>query len=216
MRGAIGPVVLCGVIVVAGGVVYGLQTDRWGPSSQLDHALTRLTHLPVAVGDWHGEDLPHDLEASRSVGVKGYVSRKYTNALTRESVSALVVCGRGGPISVHTPDQCYVRSGFPQLAETTTKQVEVAGRKHAFRVARFGKSGIGGNQMEIYWAWSRDGQSWEAPNDTRMAFARQPFLYKVYVVRNYVAGTRGENAETCVEFMQRALPDFASALVAPE
>lgn len=213
MRSAIGPLVLCLVVVAAAGVVYGIQTDRWGPSSQLEHALSRLPRLPSVIGDWQGEDVPHDAaELDRAGGIKGAVFRNFRNARTRDSVSTLVVCGRGGPISVHTPDICYAGAGYRQLTDAEVREVAVDGHKHAFWVARFGKPGVGATQLEIYWAWSRDGQSWEAPANPRMALARLPALYKFYVVRHFVPGSREENVDTCREFLQRALPEYAAAL----
>ena len=85
-------------------------------------------------------------------------------------------------------------------------------RKDAFRVARFGKPGIVPVQLEIYWAWSRDGRSWEAPDNPRTVLARSPALYKLYVVRQFVAGSRDENVDSCQEFLRRALPEFGTAL----
>ena len=79
-------------------------------------------------------------------------------------------------------------------------------------MARFGKPGVVPVQLEIYWAWSRDGRSWEAPENPRLPLARLPALYKLYVVRQFVAGAREETADPCQEFLRRALPEFGQAL----
>lgn len=212
MRFATGPLLLVIVVVVAAGVVHGVQTDRWRPSPQLEHALGRLPQVPMTVGDWRGEDVPYEANDMARAGIQGCVFRNFRNPRTRESVSVLLVCGRGGPISVHTPDVCYAGAGYRQLTDASVKEVERENRKDTFRVARFGKPGVVPTQLEIYWGWSRDGQSWEAPDNPRTALARSPALYKLYVVRQFVAGSRDENADSCQEFLRRALPEFGVAL----
>ena len=213
MRYAIGPLLMGAVVVGVAGVVHGIQTDRWRPSAQLEHALARLDYVPKASGDWRGEDAPYEADDMARAGIKGCVYREYRNPRTREAVSVLLVCGRGGPISVHTPDVCYAGAGYRQLTDGRTKDVEGGdGRKGTFRVARFGKPGVVPVQLEIYWAWSRDGRSWEAPENPRLPLARLPALYKLYVVRQFVAGAREETADPCQEFLRRALPEFGKAL----
>jgi hypothetical protein len=213
VRFTIGPLLLTAVILSVAGVVHGIQTDRWRQSSQLEHALARLGHVPSTMGDWRGEDVPHEADDMARAGIKGCVFRSYQNPRTREVVSVLLVCGRGGPISVHTPDVCYAGAGYRQVTESRTKDVEWGdGRKGTFNVARFAKPGVVPTQLEIYWGWSRDGRSWESPENPRLTLARSPALYKLYVVRQFVAGTREETANPAADFLRRALPDLGQAL----
>jgi hypothetical protein len=214
VRLAIGPLILCLVVVVAAGAVHGVRTDRWSPSPQLQHALGNLARVPPTVGDWGGEDLPYEPKDMEGAGIKGCVFRSYRNPHSREVVSVLIVCGRGGPISVHTPDVCYAGAGYRQLTDAKAKDVGVGGQRNAFWVARFGKPGVVPVQLEIYWAWSRDGRTWEAPENPRTALARSPALHKMYVVRQFAPGSREESADSCQEFLQRALGDFGAALSA--
>lgn len=215
-RSTVGPVLLCLVFVIAVGVVHGVQTDRWRASPRLERALARLPHVPMNVGDWRGEDIPHEARDLVQAGIKGGIFRNFQNPRTRESVSILLVCGRGGPISVHTPDVCYAGAGYRQLTDARLKEVAGDNRQDTFRVARFGKAGVVPTQLEIYWAWSRDGQSWEAPDNPRAALARSPALYKLYVVRQFAVGSREENVDSCQEFLRRALPEFSAALAPTE
>ena len=125
----------------------------------------------------------------------------------------LLVCGRGGPISVHTPDICYEGAGYRQLAPEKPKTLESGeGHTDAFNVARFGKPGVVPTQMEIYWGWSRDGVTWQAPSNPRVSLARLPALYKMYIVREFTPGSRAENAETCEAFLRRVLPVIRQTL----
>src|SRR4029079_19063280 len=141
-------------------------------------------------------------------GIRGGVFRRYTNSKTGESISMMIVCGRGGPITVHTPDICYASAGFRQLAPEQRKEVNTgASQSDSFYVARFGNpSAVAPTQMEIYWTWSRDGRSWRAPDNPRFSFARVPALFKIYVVREFAPKSRAEALESCEEFIRQALP----------
>jgi len=210
--------VLVAVVLVGTlGVVHGIYSDRWGPSGQLQQSLTALDGgVPTTFGDWVSEENESDPEMMARAGIKGWVSRRYTNVRTRETVSFLVVCGRGGPLSVHTPDVCYAGAGFAQLTDAKQKDVVEAqegGRTHTFRVARFGKpGGVAQSQLEIYWGWSRDGRVWTAPDSPRMALARFPALYKMYIVREFIPSSKTAAADPCQEFLRRALPELRTKL----
>jgi hypothetical protein len=217
VRYASGPLLVTIVVVGVAGGVHGIQTDRWRQSAQLEHALARLDSVPLVAGDWRGEDAPYEADDMTRAGIKGCVFRVYQNPRTRESVSVLLVCGRGGPISVHTPDVCYAGAGYRQLTDGRTKEIEWgAGQKGTFRVTKFVKPGVVPSQLEIYWGWSRDGRTWDAPENPRMSYARLPALYKLYAVRQFVAGTPGEATDPCKDFLSRALPEFGQALAPSE
>src|SRR5262249_9827140 len=121
MRVASGPILASLVLVGTLGAVHGGFTDRWGPSGPLERGPAALRRVPVAFGDWSGEDVPYEPEDMARAGIKGCVYRRYTHARTREVVSVLLVCGRGGPISVHTPDVCYAGAGYRQVGDERTK-----------------------------------------------------------------------------------------------
>ena len=204
----------CMVLVAAAGGVHGFLTDRWGPSGQLQQAVAQLERVPMSLADWRGEDVPYEAEMLSRAGIKGGVFRRYTNRRTGDSVSVLMVCGRGGPISVHTPDVCYAGAGYRQLAPEVRKGVK-CGDSHQddLYVARFGKPNtVVPTYLEIYWAWSRDGVSWQAPKNPRLSLARAPALYKLYVVREYAANSSRESTPTIEAFLEDALPIIRQAL----
>ena len=175
MRSASGPILVCIVLVASLGAVHGIYTDRWGPSGQLEQAVGGLSRVPSQFGEWAGEDVPYDAEELTRAGIRGGVFRKYTNSRTRESVSFLIVCGRGGPISVHTPDICYAGAGYRQLEREQVRDLDIADEtRHSFKVARFIKPGaMVPAQLEIFWSWSRDGVAWQAPR-TRASRSHAP------------------------------------------
>jgi hypothetical protein len=82
------------------------------------------------------------------------------------------------------------------------------GASYAFKMARFEKpGGIMSGKLEIFWAWSRDGSTWDAPENPRMALARSPALYKLYVVSN-VSPKSVADSGACSNFIRRVLPEF--------
>ena len=214
MRNALGPILVSLALVLAMGVVHGIYTDRWGRSAQLEEALAALPRVPMNFGGWVGEEHraidPRVMEIGE---IQGAVVRRYHNTRTGETVSLLIVCGRGGPISVHTPDVCYEGAGYRQLAPEEPKELTVGqGPSDTFNVARFGKPGVVPMQMEIYWGWSVDGRTWQAPRIPRASLARSRALYKMYITREFAPGSPAESAETCEAFLREALPALRQAL----
>lgn len=210
---AAGPVVVAVAAVAAAGVFHGRLTDRWGSSGQLEAAVAALSRVPDTFGDWaaSGEDRPIDDDALRVGGIRGHVQRTYAGPGGRDPMTLMIVCGRGGPISVHTPDVCFSGAGFQQQGREKAVVVRSAdGREDTFKVAKFKEpAGFGRGEQEVFWAWSADGRTWDAPDNPRLAFARKKALYKMYVVRRLVPGETGEPAK---EFLERALPGLRAAL----
>lgn len=216
MRTTAAPLVAGVVLVGALGTVHGLNSDRWGPSGQLERAIHSLDRVPGTFGDWVGEDTPYEPEDMARAGIRGTVLRRYQNPRTREAVSLLIVCGRGGPICVHTPDVCYAGAGFKEVGADRPADLDLGvNGTHAFRVIRFTKTdALTPSQLEIYWSWSVDGRTWQAPANPRMSLARSQALYKMYVVREFIPGTKSESSDACKSFLTQALPDIREQLPA--
>jgi hypothetical protein len=214
MRATKLPILVSLTLIGTLGVVHGIFTERWAPSGQLQNALEGIPRVPTQVGSWEGEDIHTDVDGLDRMGIKGCLQRRFRHHETREAVSLLIVCGPGGPICVHTPDVCYVGAGYKELNNETRQEIESSdGRKASFIVARFGKpSGVVPTHLEIFWAWSRDGVEWQAPENPRLSLARSRALYKLYVVREFVPGTRSETSDTAQSFLRQALPVIRQTL----
>ncbi|MBA4067418.1 MAG: hypothetical protein C0501_27655 [Isosphaera sp.] len=216
------PVVVGLVAVAAMGFVHGRYTDRWGPSGQLQAAVDRLARVPRTVGS--GDEAwvaaaEHDVELEEAAlargGITGYLQRRYRNPKTGDEVTALIVCGRGGPISVHTPDVCYANQGYaPESIDDRTEVPAADGRPGEFARGRFKlPNAVVPTRLEIHWGWSADGADWRAPESPRREYSHLPALYKVYVVREF-ASKKGEEADANRRFLAVALPEFRRALSA--
>lgn len=208
------PTVAVAGLALGVGVVHGLATDRWRTSPDLESALRRLDAVPLDVGDWKGTDIPYEAEDFARAGIKGAVMRTYKNSRTGSVVSVLLVCGRGGPISVHTPDVCYAGSGYEAVGVQEKKAIglDPGGEPVQFYSLQFAKPNpVVPTRLEIYWAWS-DGSLFEAPDNPRWAYARAPAVYKLYVVREFAPTSRALKDNPTEQFIRSVLPEFRAVL----
>jgi hypothetical protein len=202
------------LILLASGVVHGLWTNRWEQPADQTEAATKLQHISLTLGGWHGEELELDQSDLARAGYAGSLWRRYQNPQTGDTVSLLLVCGRPGPVSVHTPDACYRGLGYAPLDEPVLATFGAADPPAQFWKARFGKlSARMPGQLRIYWSWNADGQ-WQAPRNPRLAFARSPVLYKLYVVCEVLPGSENQETDACTRFIEVLLPEVNSKLCA--
>jgi hypothetical protein len=199
------------VALVACGLVHGTWTERWKKATGPAEAASRMEQLPLQLGDWQGTVIDVKPE-SAGEGVAGVLQRLYVHRGTGQSVNITLVCGRPGPVSIHTPDACYGALGF---------KVDVRGKKE---LAGLGASfwqadavqvkASEESRLRIYWGWNA-GQGWTAADDSRLQFARYPVLFKLYVKRDVnVLGEKQTSHELCEDFLQVLLPELDRALFA--
>jgi len=218
-------------VVLGYGYLEGRWTQRWQPSRQLDEAVAGLAALPLHVGDWEGEERQLDPKHIAKAEIRGYRLRTYIQRTTGKSVSMLLVCGRAGPTSLHTPEVCYPGSGFRQQGSSRREKTAAAegrpteGRPAAeFWVGRFHKPDAPEPEsLRIYWAWSANGAgtgasgtgaTWTAPDRPRLAFASAPALYKLYVIEPlHPLEEKQENV--AAGFLRELLPQLQRYLFHP-
>ena len=208
------PATIVVVAMLVSGVVHGLWTDRWALPGGAAESAARLENVAKTLGDWQGRDLEVD---PRQVGpVAGCLYRCYVNQRTGDSVSVALVCGRPGPVSVHTPDVCYVASGYATTpVRQYSPQLDPSLPAAEFKTAQFVKTRAAEqSQLRVFWSWNAAG-TWAVPDDPRVAFAHQPLLYKLYLVREL--STPGEPLEEdpCQELLQLLLPELQRSVISP-
>src|SRR5262245_44620677 len=194
-------------LIGADAYFYGTWTDRWGASGQLQEAAGRLHDVPAAFDGWEGEDVQLPGRTVELAEISDYVYRRYRNKRTGGSFEVLLVCGRGGPMAVHTPDVCYRASGYRQEAPEATVEVERGPDlpPAQCRGADFIKdTATGPSRLRILWAWNAGG-GWEAPGNPRRKYAGRPALYKLYVAREVTSRDGRLEEEQCKEFVRRLL-----------
>ena len=193
--------------VLLHGLVHGWWTDRWSVSGEPQASADRLANVPLTVGEWDGDAMELDAKHQAIGEIRGYVLRRYVHRRHKTAVSLLIVCGRPGPISVHTPDVCYRGAGFEAVAPAQ-RQCLACGSGAApaeFWVGAFRRREEEAAQLHIFWAWN-DRKGGQAPDHPRFAFGGAPALYKLYVVRETSPAEGPPDADPGAEFLRALLP----------
>ncbi|HTU16659.1 MAG TPA: exosortase-associated EpsI family protein [Gemmataceae bacterium] len=198
------------IALVACGIVHGFWTDRWSPPVETAQAAERLNAIPLELGDWDGEALEvKPGEAGNDVA--GCIKRTYVHRKTGVTVSLFLVCGRWGPVSVHTPEVCYGASGFLLNAKA---RYDLASGDTLWKTDATRTNATEQTRLRLYWGWS-DGSAWTAAVDARRQFARRPVLHKLYVVRELSGLNEPPGREPCEEFLNLLVPALRKTMFAP-
>ncbi len=209
------PYLAATVLVVLVGYIHGSRTNRWSTSHDLQDAVARLQDVPLDIGDWAGqsEELDDD-RVLKAAGIEGSLSRAYTHRGDGRSVSIMIVCGRPGPIAVHTPDICYTAAGFELQAPPRRVPIppDSTSSPAEFWSGDFEKRGpTVTSDLRILWAWSAQGV-WRAPDNPRLEFASYPFLYKLYVIHATGRQTPTDGDPVSMAFLKDVLPVLQKTL----
>jgi hypothetical protein len=173
--------VCCAGLIGSSAYYHGRFNDQTvDKAALLAEAAERVALLPLKLDDWEGKDrIGVDEEAMRRGGAARYLARVYQRSGTNESLSVLLLCGKPGPISVHTPEVCTAGVNFSadsnQRKWSPAPDSELNWQTFTSRIE-------GQPNLEIAWGWSLNGQ-WIVPKSPRITFGREPSLYKLYVVR---------------------------------
>lgn len=206
-------VVLGVVVLLAGGLVHGLWSDRWQPAPDLDHAVARLARVPTTLEGWTSFPESLDPEALNLTGAIGHYSQNFVDAETGERVLVIILCGKPARMSVHRPEDCYRAAGYQILGRPSrvTLTPEDADRAEFWSSLFVRDEATGPEQLRIFWAWL--GERWEAPDSPRLQFAGRRVLFKMYVIRN-VSGQAGPiDSDPCVRLLAKLLPVLQRTLV---
>jgi hypothetical protein len=207
------PVVVGLLLVLVTGLVHGLWSNRWSGRGDLEAAAARLTLAPLNVAGWKGhEEPPLDERRVARAGAAGHLRRLYVNE-QGQAIAVTLLCGRFGPLSVHTPDVCYGGAGYEMLGAPVRRQVRLAGGGTAeVWTARFHKPAAPAEApLRICWAWSA-GTGWQAPSSPRWTFRMRPVLSKLYVARELTRLDEPLEGDPCFVFLAQWLPELDKVL----
>jgi len=209
------PLLTASVFVVGSGVIHGLIIDRWGSSDDVSHAAASLKQVPAEIGNWKSQEFTISDTELKIGEIDGYLSRAYTNQEDGSMVNLMIVCGRPGPISVHTPDICFRGAGYQIVNQYERHHIpstpETSETGDAF-YADFTKPGSAvTSNLRVFWTWS-DGRQFFAPDNPRLASAGMPFLYKIYLTRAIERVGDVPETDNCLSFFKLAMPVLQKSL----
>lgn len=194
-------------VLVAVGLVHGVWTDRWHPSTNLVEATERVAELPADIGGWQGREVPQDPEALAMAGAVGHYSRSFLDPETGERVLVILLVGKASRLVVHRPEHCYTTAGYSIKGQPTTVKVQVPGVEEAeLATGLFTRDEAEGpNQLRIFWSFGT-AHRWSAPSSPRWSFAREPMLYKLYVIRSVIEQPGPIESDPCLRLLGEMLP----------
>jgi hypothetical protein len=197
--------------LVASGLVHGFWTDRWQAPPETQEAALRLDRLPLELGDWRGQS--EEVKPGQAgQGVAGCIQRSYVNDKTGAIVVLALVCGRPGPVSIHSPEVCYVASGYSFGSRSRVRVSDGEPAQELWTADALRTNATEEKRERLFWGWN-GGQGWSAADDPRIQFARRPVLHKIYVKRELVDNERPRE-EPCQEFLRVLLPVLDQTLFA--
>jgi len=227
-------------LVVVAGILHGQRTFRWTAKPPLTAYIERLKDVPMTFDGWLGEDMPRFTDDLRTHGIEDYLYRNYRSRTTTESYRVLIVVGRPGPISSHTPDVCYRGSGYTSAADPARADVagvDSTGSKDGRNFQLFSMKfkppitrATDSFEKEIRWSWLAPSKQFQAADSPRTTFPNEPALYKIYIDHDRpatslapvpastasplpaVAATAGHDP---TKFLQALLPRVETALKDP-
>lgn len=201
------------VLVVTAGIVQGVMTNRWGKPHDMQPIAEQLQSIPATFGDWSATEVEVPADQLERGEILGHLSRRYINRKSGAAVSVLVVLGRPGPISVHTPDVCFKGAGYEQLAASQSYDENIPGiGPCGFTVTSFNlPSTTLPETIRVFWSWSTDGR-WTAPENPRITFAGKPFLLKMYATRSMHSRDEETKDDESLVLLKELLPALKRAV----
>ncbi len=205
------------VLILLTTIVQGVWTDRWAPthSEELEVFAAALRNVPDHIGDWETQETTEmDPREREAAGAYEDLSRTYRNPHTQDVVSVYLICGASRHVAVHTPDACYVGSGFRIEDKIRPYTIRFGDSSAEFRTAQFLKEDrTTQHTVRVFWAWNASG-NWEAPDMPRMKYGGRTPLNKLYLITRTTPGAALEDSPA-IEFAEVFLPAVTDLLFPP-
>ncbi|MEX2139928.1 MAG: exosortase-associated EpsI family protein [Pirellulales bacterium] len=192
----------------AGPAVYLGQRQEL-QAEAIEQAAARLGTIPSHFGPWNlREEEPLPDSTLRMLQCESHVSRTYMHSQTGELVSLVVLVGPAGPLVAHTPDICMASREWELLKAATPVSLSASTTDRFYSTLLRAKT-LEGDKLNVYYAWSRDGKSWEAPESPRVALGPLPVLYKIQVASPDSSRNVESSGSAVKDFLSDLLPRLA-------
>jgi len=198
------------VFAVAGAVVHGHLSDRWGGyTTRLQAAARTLESVPDAFGDWQlAEETELTDRVQGILNCAASVNRKYEHRKTGQVVSMAMIVGPPGPTASHFAEMCYTTQGYKTLNKGVRFQLVFPNDvRQEFYEDNFASPGVLAQKLQVCYSW-RQADRWLVPTIPRVTFGGHPYLYKIQVAAYFAEGAAGETDGICRGFLQDLLPEL--------
>ena len=208
--------ILVVALTLASGAVQGRLAHRWGTPIDMAAIAEQLKSTPEEFGPWRmlSSDVMNKT-VLETLQCQGYFVREYVNRETGRSVNVALIVGPAGPISVHTPEVCYSSQDFEIQEERQQAAIgDGQDANDAFWAVTFRSNDAlrGAEILRVYYGWSAGGP-WSATKEPRLAFAGQPYLYKLQLAARLPAQADLAKEDVCRDFLKEFVPVLRRHLV---
>lgn len=203
------------ILLIASGILHGVQTARWRDPEVLSRAAARLENIPRRFTTWNSHPLElseRQLEVAEAAGGVAARYETFDAQVGSRAVEVMFLCGPFGPVAVHPPTVCFRGVGYRQLSEEKRVEVEDANGNSlgTFWSTDFERTVDGVPQrIRTWWGWSA-GDEWMAPTNPRFAFAGTPVLYKIYFTEDV---SSSDEPTIIPAFAQQFLPRVSESVL---
>ncbi len=210
MRSAIFGIALI-LLIAAGAWELSNRTAR-ADSQIVKTVQSRLDSIPESIGEWKSEDQTYDERQMERTGSFAAFHRLYRKAKSNETISVLILAGPAQEIGSHDPNRCYVGAGYRPVGTAVKKILPdpTPLGTCSYWTARFDTDTFPSASLQVYWAWSLNGQ-WSASENARYEFVREPVLYKLYLSRR-LSASNDETLLSTEEFLNEFVPEVQKCL----
>ena len=201
---------LCFILLLAGAAVHGAATRRWDAVAPAALKADRLHAQTLRIGDYEPALIDSDMPIKeRSV----VTCHRYNSSSQNLAMVVSLTSGIPGAVATHTPDVCYVGSGYKIIHGPTRRTVELPGGGTArYLVADFEKTtATGTDRQRVRWAWTADG-TWDAPDYPRLTYLRAGELFKLYVVNRPPDDPPADDSDKVAAFVAAAFAQYAQEI----
>ena len=201
---------LCLLLLLAGAAVHGAATRRWDAVAPAVLNADRLHAHALQIGDYE----PKVIESDMPIKERSVVTcHRYDSGSQRLTMVVSLTSGIPGAVATHTPDVCYVGSGYKIVRGPARRTVELPGGGTArFLVADVEKTTAAGtDRQRVRWAWTADG-TWDAPDYPRFTYFRAGELFKLYVVNRLSDDATANDPDKVTAFVAAAFAQYAREL----
>jgi hypothetical protein len=195
------------LLIVGTGLIDGVWTNRWHPSSELAALTAKFDSIPMVVGDWHGAAFEIPAKERAIAGAAACFARKYSNPASGVTLSVVLLGGLPGDLANHAPTICYPGAGYTLSAPAPISCRYGKGEKRAvLQTALAARGGVSPSVLRILWGWNA-AKGWAAPDEPRWSFASERYLCKLYVLRETFGSDVKAEDDPCTNFLAVFLPE---------
>jgi len=208
-------VAIAAIMMIASGVVQGIMSERWGTSADVETAAETLKSFPTTIGVWDSSEFELSANMLKTAEVAGCLSRRYVNRVDGNTITLLIFCGRPGPISLHPPTACFPSAGLSLEAPPTRCRVSADGIVAELWQGDFVKQ-TGGIPVRLRTFWTWHGKdAWQIPANPRVTFAREPYIFKMYITRVLEGPGPRPAEDPCQDFIRLVITELQNVLPPP-